>query len=135
MKTQWISQAVSSFRSDDDEDGDNYDPGPFFRTMWLICAFDLPTDSKLARRKYTQYRKLLLTQGFDHLQHSVYCRHFPNFEQARNAAKRMGTETPNDGKVDFLFLTDKQLGLTLSFLGPKTRDEPLFEEPEQGALF
>ena len=103
--------------------------------MWLICAFDLPTDTKLARRRYTQYRKLLLTQGFDHLQHSVYCRHFPNFEQARNAAKRMGTETPDDGKVDFLFLTDKQLGLTLSFLGPKTRDEPLFEEPEQGALF
>lgn len=47
----------------------------------------------------------------------------------------MGTETPDDGKVDFLFLTDKQLGLTLSFLGSKTRDEPLFEEPDQGELF
>lgn len=135
MKTQWISQAVSSSRSDDGSDSSGYDPGPFFRTMWLICAFDLPTDTKLARRRYTQYRKILLAQGFEHLQHSVYCRHFPNFEQAKNSAKRMGTETPDDGKVDFLFLTDKQLGLTLSFLGPKTRDEPLFAESEQGALF
>ena len=135
MKTHWISQAASSSRLDEGSGTNDYDPGPFFRTMWLICAFDLPTDTKLARRKYTQYRKLLLSQGFNHLQHSVYCRHFPNFEQARNTAKQMGTETPDDGKVDFLFLTDKQLGLTLSFLGPKTRDEPLFEEPEQGALF
>ncbi len=135
MKTQWLSQAVSSSHLADNGENDGYDPGPFFRTMWLICAFDLPTDSKLARRRYTQYRKLLLTHGFDHLQHSVYCRHFPNFEQARNMATRMGTATPEDGKVDFLFLTDKQLGLTLSFLGPKARDEPLFEEPEQGALF
>jgi CRISPR-associated protein Cas2 len=135
VKKHWISQAVSSSPSDELFDTIEYNPGPFFRTMWLICAFDLPTDTKLARRKYTQYRKLLLAQGFDHLQHSVYCRHFPNFEQARSTAKRMGTETPDDGKVDFLFLTDKQLGLTLSFLGSKTRNEPIFDEPDQGELF
>jgi CRISPR-associated protein Cas2 len=103
--------------------------------MWLICAFDLPTDTKEARRGYTQYRKLLLAQGFEHLQHSVYCRHFPNYDQARASAKRLGPETPSDGKVDFLFLTDKQLGLTVSYLGKKTREEPLFTEPEQGMLF
>jgi CRISPR-associated protein Cas2 len=112
-----------------------YDPGPFFRTMWLVCAFDLPTDTKEARRAYTQYRKLLLSQGFDHLQHSVYCRHLPNFEQAKALANRIGPNTPNEGKVDFFFFTDKQMGLTLSFFGPGQREESLFVGPPQGELF
>ena len=135
MKTSSNTRGALSYLLPNGDREDSYEPGPFFRTMWLICAFDLPTDTKLARRRYTQYRKILLSQGFDHLQHSVYCRHFPNFDQARSAAKRMGPETPDDGKVDFLFLTDKQLGLTPSFLGPKARDEPLFDEPEQGEMF
>jgi CRISPR-associated protein Cas2 len=135
MKENWISLAASFSLSNGEEEDCNYELGPFFRTMWLICAFDLPTDTKLARKRYSQFRKLIQSQGFDHLQHSVYCRHFPNFEQARNTAKRLGTETPPDGKVDYLFLTDKQLGLTMSFLGSKIRDEPLFIEPDQGELF
>lgn len=134
MKNSWTSLGASPSRFN--ADGEPlYDAGPFFRTMWLVCAFDLPTDTKAARKRYTQFRKLLLAQGFEHLQHSVYCRHFPNFEQARAAAKRIGPETPEDGKVDLMFLTDKQLGLTLSYLGPKTRDEPLLAEPDQGMLF
>lgn len=137
MKSWWTTLEDSCCRSDEvgNAAAPRYNPGPFFRTMWLICAFDLPTDSKAARRRYAQYRKLLLSKGFNHLQHSVYCRHFANFEQAEASASRLGPETPADGKVDFFFLTDKQLGLTLSFLGPKSREEPLFEEPEQGQLF
>lgn len=118
-----------------EDSSSRYEPGPFFRTMWLVCAFDLPTDTREARRRYTRYRNLLLQGGFNHLQHSVYTRHFPNYEQARAQALRLGPNTPEDGKVDFLFLTDRQLGLTLSYLGPKTRDEPVLEEPEQGVLF
>jgi CRISPR-associated protein Cas2 len=135
MNPSWTSLAASFFPSTEDKEDYHYEPGPFFRTMWLICAFDLPTDTKLARKRHAQFRKLIQSQGFNHLQHSVYCRHFPNFEQAKNTAKRLRTETPPDGKIDYLFLTDKQLGLTMSFLGPKTRDEPLFIEPDQGDLF
>lgn len=126
MPINWISQEDSSSR---------YDLGPFFRTMWLVCAFDLPTDTKEARRRYTRYRNLLLQEGFNHLQHSVYLRHFPNYEQARAEAMRLGPMTPEDGKVDFLFLTDRQLGLTMSYYGPKKRYEPTLHEPPQGELF
>lgn len=107
----------------------------FFRIMWLVCAFDLPTDSKEARRRYTQYRKLLLVDGFQHLQHSVYCRHFPNLQQAQAAARRLGPNTPPDGKVDFLFMTDKQLQLTQSYLGPRPREVDELVLPNQGQLF
>lgn len=126
MTNDWI------FRKDSSS---HYDPGPFFRTMWLICAFDLPTDTKEARKRYARYRNLLLHEGFNHLQHSIYLRHFPNYEQARAEATRLGPSTPEDGRVDFLFLTDRQLGLTLSYYGPKTRDEPALQEPSQGELF
>lgn len=135
MKTSWNTLSASFSHSNESEDDESYEVGKFFRTMWLICAFDLPTDTKEARRNYTHYRKTLLAQGFEHLQHSVYCRHFPNYDQARASAKRLGPETPSDGKVDFLFLTDKQLGLTVSYLGKKTREESLFIAPQQGMLF
>ncbi len=135
MKTSWNTISALFSHSDNKSNAELYEVGNFFRTMWLICAFDLPTDTKEARRDYTQYRKILLAQGFEHLQHSVYCRHFPNYDQARASAKRLGPETPKNGKVDFLFLTDKQLGLTVSYLGKRTREEPLLIEPEQGMLF
>ena len=35
-----------------------------YRSMWLFAMFDLPVDTKKARREYTRFRKALLAQGF-----------------------------------------------------------------------
>ena len=42
-----------------------------FRTMWVVAMFDLPVDTKKARREYTKFRKHLLTDGYIRLQYSV----------------------------------------------------------------
>ena len=46
-----------------------------YRCMWVLAMFDLPVDTKRARRAYTQFRKFLLKDGFAKMQFSVYVRH------------------------------------------------------------
>lgn len=105
-----------------------------WRTMWVIAMFDLPTDSADARRKYTQFRKLLLKNGFGQLQYSVYVRHCSSFAKAQALVDRIGPCTPREGHVLFFFLTDKQYGMTREFFGPKAdRRRPRI--PAQVELF
>ena len=53
-----------------------------YRFMWVLAMFDLPTETKKARRDYTLFRKHLLEDGFMRLQYSVYIRHCPSRENA-----------------------------------------------------
>lgn len=39
-----------------------------YRCMWIIVMFDLPVDTKEARRAYAQFRKKLLLDGFARMQ-------------------------------------------------------------------
>ncbi|MCA9456802.1 MAG: CRISPR-associated endonuclease Cas2, partial [Nitrospira sp.] len=45
------------------------------KTVWIIVLFDLPTDTRAARRQYTLFRKALLNDSFTMMQYSVYMRH------------------------------------------------------------
>ena len=105
------------------------------RIMWLVCTFDLPVTDAAARKLYAMYRKLLLAEGFNMVQNSVYTRHFPALSDARRAAQRYGKNVPPDGKVDFYFVTDQQMGTTMSFYGPVQRRVVAHETVEQGELF
>ena len=44
--------------------------------------FDLPVTTAKARKRYTQFRKLLVEQGFSMLQYSVYARYCASEEMA-----------------------------------------------------
>ena len=50
--------------------------------MWIMVMFDLPVDTKQARRQYTLFRKGLLKDGFTRMQFSVYVRHCASEENA-----------------------------------------------------
>ena len=69
------------------------------QTMWLIVLFDLPTDTKEARKEYTQFRKFLLNDGYTMMQYSVYMRHSSSDENAIVHAKRVKACLPDDGEV------------------------------------
>ena len=49
-----------------------------YRCMWVIVLFDLPTETKRARKEYAQFRKKLLENGFVKMQYSVYLRNCPS---------------------------------------------------------
>ena len=102
-------------------------------TMWIIVLFDLPTNTKLARKQYSQFRKHLLNDGFTMMQYSVYIRHSSSDENALVHTKRIKAGLPPDGEVRIIKITDKQFGHIEVFYGKKS--EPIEQAPEQIQFF
>jgi len=94
-----------------------------YRCMWIVVMFDLPTETRKARREYALFRKYLLTQGFDMMQYSVYLRHCPNKDLAQRYTRHIRAHLPPEGEVRVLLITDKQFGCMQVFLG-KLRKQP-----------
>lgn len=103
--------------------------------MWVMAIFDLPTHSKLQRKRYSVFRRSLLENGFTQMQYSVYIRHMPTAHQAQALIKRLGPLTPPQGVCAFIMITDKQYELTKNFYGPSLRNEKIPKKQEQLLLF
>ena len=88
-----------------------------YRCMWLLTMFDLPVDTKKARKAYARFRKELLRDGFTMIQYSVYVRHCPSEENAQVHLSRVERCLPDDGEVRLLSLTDKQFERMRIFWG------------------
>ena len=78
--------------------------------MWLFVFFDLPTETKRERKKYADFRKNLLRDGFNMFQFSIYLRHCPSRENAEVHIKRVKSWLPKEGYIGILTITDKQFG-------------------------
>ena len=101
--------------------------------MWVFAMFDLPVDTKEARKAYTEFRKSLLQNGFAMMQFSVYCRHCPSQENADVHTRRIKAALPPDGEVRVMQITDKQFDRMTVFHGKirKATEKP----PEQFSFF
>lgn len=104
-----------------------------YRCMWIVTMFDLPVDTKRARKEYTRFRKILLKDGFSRMQYSVYIRHCASEENATAHVKRVETAIPPDGEVRVLTITDKQFERMRVFWGKLRR--PTEQPPAQLELF
>ena len=104
-----------------------------YRCMWVLTMFDLPVNTKQARRAYTQFRKKLLQDGFTLLQYSVYVRHCASEENADVHAARVERTLPDDGEVRVIYFTDKQYERMRVFWGK--RRKPPESPPRQLELF
>ncbi len=100
--------------------------------MWVIAMFDLPVDTKEARRAYTHFRKKLLKDGFVKMQFSVYVRHCSSEENAQVHIRRVEWAVPDDGEVRIMTITDKQFERMRIFWG-KMRKAP--EQPPKQLTF
>ena len=104
-----------------------------YRTMWLLTMFDLPTDTKKARKDYTRFRKALIKDGFTMMQYSVYIRHCASEENADVHDGRVVAVLPPDGEVRLIRITDKQYERMRVFWGK--RRKPTEQPPRQLELF
>ncbi len=104
-----------------------------YRCMWLLAMFDLPTDTKTARRHYAQFRKSLLKDGFTQMQYSVYVRHCASEENTTVHVERVKAFLPPDGEVRMMSITDKQYERMHIFWGKKRK--PPEPPPQQLELF
>ena len=100
-----------------------------YRSMWVLTMFDLPVDTKKARRAYTDFRKMLLKDGFAKMQFSVYSRHCASEENAAVHVARVERNVPPDGEVRVLTVTDRQFERMRIFLG-KVRQQPETGPPQ-----
>ena len=101
--------------------------------MWIVAMFDLPTDTKAARRAYTLFRKHLIQNGFARMQFSVYVRHCASEENTAVHLQRVEKAVPDDGEVRVITITDKQYERMRVFWG-KRRKAPE-SPPAQLELF
>ena len=95
--------------------------------------FDLPVDTRKARRQYVQFRKALLKEGFSMLQYSVYARYFGSEDASKAHRKTIRTVLPPEGEVRLMTVTDKQFGRMEVFYGKKRK--PTEKPPDQLMLF
>ena len=95
--------------------------------------FDLPVTTAEKRRRYAQFRKLLLKSGFCKLQFSVYARYYASEEASEPARSIIRSQLPPEGQVRLLIVTDGQFGKQQVFQGKKTSHAE--EAPKQFLLF
>ena len=100
--------------------------------MWLFSMFDLPTQSKEERKRYTRFRQFLLKEGFTMMQYSVYSRYCSSEEVSNVHRKHIRKAVPAAGHVRVLSITDHQFGKMESYYGKKAI--PTEEPPDQMLL-
>ena len=101
--------------------------------MWLFSLFDLPVDSKAARKHYAQFRTALLKQGFTMLQFSVYARYCASEESGEILKTKIMGALPPEGQVRLLMVTDRQFGKMEVFYGK--RRQAVEDPPMQLSFF
>ncbi len=104
-----------------------------YRIMWILCLFDLPTNTKIQRKRAAEFRKQLLEDGFDMMQYSVYKRFCGSAEACEVHINRIKNWLPREGTVSILKFTDKQFGEIQTFLGETPQKKEKI--PEQLELF
>ena len=104
-----------------------------YRVMWVLVLFDLPTETKKDRKRYADFRKKVLADGFQMFQFSMYIRHCSSKENAEVHQKRIKSILPPQGHVGILTITDKQFGMMEIFRGAIAIEPP--ETVQQLELF
>lgn len=104
-----------------------------YQIMWILVFFDLPTETKLDRKRASKFRDELLKDGFGMFQFSIYLRHCSSRENADVHIKRVKKTLPPLGHVGILCITDKQFGQMEIFFGKKEVELP--NVPQQLELF
>ena len=104
-----------------------------YRIMWILVMFDLPTETKADRKRYTVFRKKILADGFAMFQFSMYIRHCSSKENAMVHIQRVKKILPAKGHVGILNITDKQFGMMEIYRGQEQIDNP--EPVQQLELF
>ena len=95
-----------------------------YRIMWVLVMFDLPTETKTDRKNYARFRKLMLADGFQMFQFSMYLRHCSSRENSEVHIKRVKKILPPKGHVGIMCITDKQFGMMEIFRGQEQVEAP-----------
>ncbi len=102
--------------------------------MWILCMFDMPVKTHKQRKNATQFRTLLLNDGFMMKQFSVYIKPCARLESAKHITKKLKYYIPDDSMVSFFYITDKQYATSDNFIGKNSIDNEQKESEKTGNL-
>ena len=100
-----------------------------YRVMWVLVFFDLPVDTKKARKAAVDFRNKLMKDGFTMFQFSIYIRHCQSAEAADAHVRRVKSILPEYGQVGILAITDKQFGSMEIYMERKPNKPPVDDFP------
>ncbi len=103
------------------------------RAMRILVMFDLPTLTSQDIRNYTQFRKLLIKDGYIMMQESVYCKLVLTSTSAKLATEKLRRNRPPHGLIQVLLVTEKQYATMDYILGSK--QETQADDTERLLLF
>ena len=95
-----------------------------YTIMWMLVMFDLPVGSKNERRAATKFRNDLLDCGFLMHQFSVYTKRCPGREKVDSVIKKIHHLLPKNGKVNIIWITDKQFADSLQICNGSKIQKP-----------
>ncbi len=95
-----------------------------YRFMRVIVFFDLPTVTPKDRREYNKFRKYLIKSGFIMMQESVYSKLAQNSGAAEAVINNVKKNTPSEGLVQLLSVTEKQFQ-KMEYLAGKSKSKVL----------
>lgn len=94
------------------------------RYMRLMVFFDMPMLTAAQRRRYAQFRKFLVKDGYLMVQKSVYSKLVINDAAVAGAIGRLQENRPAEGLVQVLKVTEKQYATMTCIVGNSPdRDE------------
>ena len=88
-----------------------------YRIMWAIVIFDLPVVRKEDRQAAAKFRSNLLDLGFSMVQFSVYFKLLSSPEELESISNKIKRILPGKGKVEIIYITDKQYENIISYYG------------------
>lgn len=91
--------------------------------MRMLIFFDLPVKTKEMMKQANKFRKLLLNNGFQMLQLSVYSRIIRNDCNVEKYLQNLKKHIPPYGSVRVLTVTEKQYASMEILVGEKTKQE------------
>lgn len=76
--------------------------------MRMLVFFDLPTLTQQDKKRYRNFRKFLISEGFVMVQYSMYSKLVLNTTTSKLLLERLKKVTPADGLVQVMTITEKQ---------------------------
>lgn len=97
------------------------------RFMRVMVFFDLPVMTRKQRKRYTDFRRFLIKDGYIMLQYSVYSRTVRNFDDAKKHVERIKRNIPLEGSVRVMTVTEKQYASMELLVGERWKQEELLD--------
>ena len=93
--------------------------------MRIIIFFDLPTSTVKNKKDYQKFSKFLKNQGFIKMQFSIYSKVVLNQSATNKYRRKIYLNSPNDGNIRMLIITEKQYASIEFITGKLSQEEKI----------